>query len=96
MKLHPSVPSPCHSHCSLDRIGIPDEFTLKILLLILVSFSQPATKFCPSVGAWFLFTPVAVACHKLADAILVITLSTWSGIHIHSFFLSCSESLEKY
>lgn len=86
MKLHPSVPSLCHSHYSLDRIGIPDEFTLKILLLILVSFSQPATKFCPGVGAWFLFTPVAVACHKLADAILVITLSTWSGIHIHSFF----------
>lgn len=68
---------------------MPDEFT-KFLLSILVSYSQPATKLCPSVGTCFSFTPVAVACHELA-----VTLSMWSGIHIDLIFYHVVKSLGK-
>lgn len=63
---------------------------LKFLLSILVSYSQPATNLCPGVGTCFSFTPVAVACHELA-----VTLSMWSGIHIHLIFYHVVDSLGK-
>lgn len=63
---------------------------LKFLLSILVSYSQPAAKLCPSIGTCFSFTLVAVACHELA-----VTLSMWSGIHIHLIFNHVVESLGK-
>jgi len=48
MKLHPSVPSLCHSYCSLIWVGIPDEFTLNLAFNI--SIIQPTCSQALSPG----------------------------------------------
>lgn len=72
MKLHLSVPSLCRSRCSLRWIWIPEEFTLNLAVNPSV---RQATRLCPDAGTGVPFAPGAVACHKLANGILAVTLS---------------------